>query len=270
VISEREIVVAGNTVALLEHGAGEPTLLLHGNPDSKEIWAPVLERLADCCHGFAPDLPGFHGSELPSGFDASLDAQARWVDGVVGALDLRSPITLVVHDVGGPYGLAWAVTHPEKVRRLVIMNTLFHASYRWHAWARVWRTPLLGELSMLAMNYPLFAAELRRGSRRLSAQQIREAYERIGPTTKRAVLQWYRAMDPEKLRGWEDRLGALVRQVPTLVLWGDHDPYIDRGFAERFGEGAGANAVHHLDVGHWVQAEAPDEVAARIRAHLAR
>jgi pimeloyl-ACP methyl ester carboxylesterase len=55
-----------------------------------------------------------------------------------------------------------------------------------------------------------------------------------------------------------------------LGLWGDHDPYIDRGFAERFGEGAGAKAVQHLGVGHWFQAEAPDEVAAHIRAHLAR
>lgn len=81
-ISEREIVVAGNTVALLEHGAGEPTLLLHGNPDSKEIWAPVLERLADCCHGFAPDLPGFHGSELPSGFDVGHWVQAEAPDEV--------------------------------------------------------------------------------------------------------------------------------------------------------------------------------------------
>lgn len=270
VITERTIVVAGSTVALLEHGAGEPTLFIHGNPDSKEIWSPVLERLADCCHSYAPDLPGFNGSELPSDFDTSLEARARWVDGVVDALELHDPITLVVHDIGGHIGLAWAVTHPEKVQRLVIMNTAFHSTYRWHAWARVWRTPLLGELSMLAMNYPLFATELRRGSQNLSKEQIRHAYDRVSPTSKRAVLQWYRAMDPQKFRGWEDRLAALVNQVPTVVLWGDHDPYIDRGFAERFGEGAAANSVHHLDVGHWPQAEAPDEVAAQIRAHLAR
>ena len=76
VITERTIVVAGSTVALLEHGAGEPTLFIHGHPYSKEIWSPVLGRLADCCHSYAPDLPGFNGSELPSDFDTSLEARA--------------------------------------------------------------------------------------------------------------------------------------------------------------------------------------------------
>lgn len=260
--------VGGATVAVLEDGTAdhEPTLFLHGNPDSKEIWAPVIERLKDCCHAFAPDLPGFGGSELLSGFDASLESQARWTDGVLEALGVREPITLVVHDVGGPFGLAWAVTHPEKVRRLVIMNTLFHSSYRWHTWARIWRTPVLGEVSMLAMNYPLFAREIRRGSRKLTTTQIRDAYARITPRSKRAVLRWYRAMDPEKLGGWDDKLIVLVKKVPTLVVWGDHDPYIDRSFADQFG----TEDVHHLDVGHWVQAEATEDVARRIREHLAR
>ncbi len=263
---DREIVVGGSKVAVLEDGAGEPTLLLHGNPDSKEIWRPLIERLKDRCHSFAPDLPGFGASALPDDFDMSLESQAGWVDGVVESLALREPITLVVHDVGGPFGLAWAVTHPEKVRRIVVLNTLFHASYRWHAWARVWRAPLLGELSMLGMNRPLFVHELRRGSRKLSTEQIHDAYTKISPTSKRAVLRWYRAMDPEKLAGWEERLVTLVKKVPSLVVWGDHDPYIGKEFAERFG----AKDVHHVsDVGHWVQAEAPDEVAKHIRAMLA-
>lgn len=263
---EREIVVGGSKVAVLEDGEGETTLLLHGNPDSKEVWKPLIERLKDRCHSFAPDLPGFGSSELPADFDASLEAQARWVDGAIASLDLQDPLTLVVHDVGGPFGLAWAVTHPEKVRRLVIMNTVFDATYRWHAWARVWRTPILGEVSMFAMNYPLFARELRRGSRKLTTEQIRETYDRITPTSKRAVLRWYRAMDIEKLAGWDERLRTLVKRVPTVVLWGNHDPYIDGSFSGRFG----TDDVHRFDVGHWVQAEAPDDVAKRIREHLAK
>ena len=119
---------------------------------------------------------------------------------------------------------------------------------------------------MLAMNSLLFAREIRRGSRNLTPAQIRETYARITPRSKRMVLQWYRAMDPEKLHGWDDRLAVLAKKVPTIVVWGDHDPYIDRSFAERIG----AEQVYHLDCGHWVQAEAPDDVAAQIRAVLAR
>jgi pimeloyl-ACP methyl ester carboxylesterase len=266
VAMERQIVVGGANVSVLEDGEGEPTLFLHGNPDSKEIWKPVIERLNDRCHAFAPDLPGFGHSDLPADFDASLEAQACWVDEVIAGLGLRDPITLVVHDIGGPFGLAWAVSHPEKVKRLVIMNTTFNSTYRWHTWARVWRTPLLGEVSMAAMNSLLFAREMRRGSRNLTPEHIRETYARITPKSKRSVLRWYRAMDPPKFRGWDDRVAALANNVPTMVMWGDRDPYIDRTFAERFG----ARDVHHVDVGHWVQAEAPDDVAARIREHLVR
>jgi haloalkane dehalogenase len=265
---ERRISVGGTSVSVLEDGneAGEPTLFFHGNPDSKEIWAPLLSRLHDQCRSFAPDLPGFGGSEIPAAFDASLDAQARWVDDVVATLGLGEKVNVVVHDVGGPYGLAWAVSHPEKVKRFVIMNTIFNRTYRWHAWARVWRTPVLGEVSMALMNYPVFERELRRGSRNLSASQLRETYSRITPRSKRAVLKWYRAMDPSGFAGWDDRLTSLVKKVPSVVLWGNHDPYIPRRFAEMFG--VAKDNVHYFDVGHWVQAEAPDAVAERIREHL--
>ena len=66
-----------------------------------------------------PDLPGFGRSEVPRDFDCSLDGWSAWVDDVVRALDVTTPIDLVVHDFGGLFGIAWAVRHPERVRRLV-------------------------------------------------------------------------------------------------------------------------------------------------------
>ena len=54
--------------------------------------------------------------------------------------------------------------------------------------------------------------------------------------------------------------------MPTLVLWGDHDPYISKRFAASFGTD---NVRHFPDHGHWLPAEAPGEVAEAIRAHLA-
>ena len=93
----------------------------------------------------APDLPGFARSAVSPHEDLSLDGSARWVDDLVQAIALTEPVDLVVHDIGGPIGLAWAVKHPAKVRSLTIINTVFHADYKWHFWGRVWRTPLLGE-----------------------------------------------------------------------------------------------------------------------------
>lgn len=248
-------------VHLVDKGSGTPTLFLHGNPDSSEIWSGVIPALSRHYRCLAPDLPGFGYSTAPDDFDFSLDGLAGFVDDLVTAIGITEPLNLVVHDIGGPYGLAWAVKHPHKVRRLVIMNTVFSSDYQWHRMAKLWRTPILGELFQLLTNRRAFAQELRRGSRKLTADQINRSYDLVTPGMKRMVLRLYRALDPKDFKGWEDKLRELAASVPSLVLWGDHDPYVAAAFAERFG----AQRVEHFtDCGHWLPAEMPQEVVDRL------
>lgn len=94
-------------------GAGPDVLLLHGNPDTHRVWDAVVERLAPHHRCIAPDLPGFGASKAPRDFDCSLANQAAWVAELCDALGLAR-VHLVVHDVGGPYGLAFAST-PKQV-----------------------------------------------------------------------------------------------------------------------------------------------------------
>ena len=241
-----------------DRGEGPTVLLLHGNPDTRALWDPVVDR----CHAHrrcvAPDLPGFGEAPVPDGFDFSLDAMAGWVDDIVNGLDPDKQVTLAVHDFGGIYGLAWAVRHPHRVRAMLITNTLFFSDYRWHRWARIWRTPGLGELSMRFMNYRLFRRELRRGSRRLDDTHIEAMYAHRSATMDRTVLAMYRATRPRNFAGWEEKMVALGNSVPTRVVWGRQDPYIPHRYAMRFG----TRDVRVLDgVGHWMPAEAPDVVA---------
>jgi pimeloyl-ACP methyl ester carboxylesterase len=78
---------------------------------------------------------------------------------------------------------------------------------------------------------------------------------------KNEVLRLYRATDPQAFIGWEEKLLALTAHKPTMVIWGDRDPYIDKRFAERFG----AQTVVHLpDIGHWVPVEAAEKTAQLI------
>jgi pimeloyl-ACP methyl ester carboxylesterase len=252
-------------VYVVDEGQGAPTLFLHGNPDSSDVWRGLIDRLAPHVRCLAPDLPGLGRSSAPAGFDCSLDGMAGFVDGLLGALGIDGPVNLVVHDVGGPYGLAWAVKHPGRVRSLVIMNTMFFSDYRWHRLGRLWRLPLVGELVQALTTRRGFVREMRRGSRRLGREHIHRAYDLVTPAMTRMVLRWYRANDPANYRGWEDRFVALTARVPSLVLWGVHDPYIGLAFSHRFG----AAAVEHFpDCGHWLPAEAPDEVARRLLAFL--
>ena len=263
----RTVVVGGAKIHLIDRGTGPAALFLHGNPDSSDLWRDVIAALDGRYRCLAPDLPGFGRSDVPSGFDCSLEHMAGFVAGLLDAAGGDRPVHLVGHDFGGIYGLAWAVRNPDRVRTLAAIDTTFFSDFRWHAWARVWRTPVLGELSMLTMNRRTFERELRRGSRKLSAERIRETYALVTPKSKRMVLKLYRATDPENFAGWEERLLEVTAHVPSLVLWGDHDPYIHRRFADRFNAG---EVVHFPECGHWLPAEAPAEVAARLSELFAR
>jgi pimeloyl-ACP methyl ester carboxylesterase len=204
--------------------------------------------------------------DYPRGEVPALAAMARFVNALLDRIGVAGPVNLVVHDFGGQYGLSWAVCLPGRVRRIVIMNTVYFADYRWHLWARIWRTPLLGELSLALLNRWTFAFELRRGSRRLSSEHIRRTYAMMGPRQKQRVLCLYRAAHPGAYAPWNERLRVLTRQVPTLVLWADEDPYIAPHYAERFG----AAEVHHVPgCGHWLPLEDPATVVAHLECFLA-
>ena len=252
-------------------GAGQPLLLLHGNPDSHLMWLPLIAKLRGNYHLIVPDLPGFGASEARADHsETTLKGMADWVAHLLDALDVERPVDLLMHDFGGVYGLAFATTYPERVRRLIITNSVFQQDYRWHFWARVWRQPRLGELAMLLMGVPwlgkaMFSAALRSGGPGLSQRQITDAYRRFTPSVRQQALQLYRATDPGNFAGWETRMLVVTAEHPTLVLWGQRDPFIATRYADRFG----ASKVERFnEAGHWVVVEAADRVAPLIDAHL--
>jgi pimeloyl-ACP methyl ester carboxylesterase len=243
-------------------GSGPTVLLLHGNPDSAMMWEGIGRRLADRFRCLAPDLPGFGHSEVPTDYERSRDGMARFVEQLRRAAEIEPPVDLIAHDFGGPFAFAWAIQYPSHVRRIVAINTSFFSDYRWHFWARVWRSPILGELAMAAMNRPMFARELRRGAGGfLPEEHIDKTWALITPRMKKEVLRLYRASDPLEHKGWEDRLVALTTTKPTLVIWGDKDPYISSRYAERFNA---RRVVHLPDIGHWPAVQAPAACAETI------
>lgn len=256
-----KINVQQSSIYYVDEGQGVPTLFLHGNPDSSEVWSGVIPKLSGQYRCIAPDLPGFGRSTAPLNFDYSLAGMSKFVDDFVTALGINEPINLVVHDIGGPFGLSWVVNNPQKVRSVVITNTVFHADYRWHLFGRLWRTPVIGEIVQSLTSRSGFTRELLRASRKLTKAQIHRTYDLITPSVKRMMLRWYRAADPRNFAGWEEKLQVILAKKPSLVLWADHDPYIHARFANRFGAGA----VEHVpDSGHWLPAEAPNLVAQRL------
>jgi len=116
--------VDGLRLAHLDEGDGPPVVFLHGEPTWSFLWRHVFPPVRDA--GFRcviPDLPGFGRSDKPTddswySYDRHTEAVARLLED----LDLRD-VTMVVHDWGGPIGLRVSVEHPDRVSRMVLMDT---------------------------------------------------------------------------------------------------------------------------------------------------
>ena len=256
-------------VYLAEQGSGPPILFLHGAPDSAEMWSGVIERLKGSYHCFAPDLPGFGRSSAPADFDCSLDNMARFIDELIEGANIPTPLNLVVADFGATYGLSWATTYPQKVQRIAITGgSNFSSRYRWHGLARILRTPLLGELGMASVSLSSQERMMRQNAPLVSMEYVREAYalSLAKPETRRMMLKLYRSINPKDFVGREERLRELTKQIPTLVLWGDKDPFITPDYADQFGS---AQVEHFSENGHWLAVEAPEIVAQRLTTFFA-
>jgi pimeloyl-ACP methyl ester carboxylesterase len=113
----------GVDVFVKDQGTGTPILLLHGNPDTADIWGGVISHLHRQHRCIAPDLPGFGRSAAPRDFDCSFEHLGYFLDELVEGVGADLPLNLVTHDFGGAFGIAWAVQHAEKVRRIIIIRT---------------------------------------------------------------------------------------------------------------------------------------------------
>ncbi|MEM9303415.1 MAG: alpha/beta fold hydrolase [Pseudomonadota bacterium] len=261
-----QLKVQGIDVHAVDKGTGVPVLLVHGNPDCSESWRAVIDGLL--AHGgfrcVAPDFPGFGRSdEPPPDFDFLPEGQAEYWNWFTATVGIDEPCIAVVHDFGGPWLLPWVAAHPERVRGLVVTNTLFHHAYRWHFWARVWQTPVLGELAMLWTPKWLFRRELAKGDPALPMSHADEAHGWSHRAMRRTVLRTYRAhAQPGQVLGdWPDRLKAAIASMPREVLWGDLDPYLPRWMADDWG----VNATHVADAGHWLPVSRPKLVVEAVR-----
>lgn len=240
-------------------------LLVHGYPESSYMWRHVLSALAAAgWRGVAPDLPGFGDSpaDPPGTWERHVEALERFRRGL--GLERAA---LVVHDWGGLIGLRWACDHPDAVTALVISNTGFFADGKWHGLAQAMRAEGQGEELVAGMTREAFGEALR-ATGRIPDDAIDECWKAFGDEDRRrGQLELYRSGEFEKLVPYEGRLAALG--VPTLVLWGETDPFAPLAGGERFhAEIPGSTLVVIEGAGHFVQEEEPERYAREVAAFL--
>jgi pimeloyl-ACP methyl ester carboxylesterase len=268
-LNKREFVIQGAKIVAYESGQGMPVILLHGAPDTHEMWLPVMGHLNDHARSIAVDIPGFGESTLPDDFSLTLDNMADFVRDLVKALEIYEPVTLVVTDFGAHYGLAFAAKYPELLRGIAISNVNFFHDYQWHTFAKMYRVPVLGELLLASASRSMLRKTLKSIAPAMPDSYIDSSYDSgFGSArVRKTMLRMYRARSSKDFLGWEDRLLKTLEQKPAIVLWGDQDPFITPAYGDRFGK---AEVHHFQNYSHWLPLEAPDEYAAALVSWLKR
>ena len=235
-------------------------VFVHGNPGPATDWRALLLQTGEFARAVAPDMPGYGGADKPRGFRYTIDGYADHLGGLLDALEI-SRAHLVLHDFGGLWGLAWAARKPEAFASATLINTGVLPDYKWHRYARIWRTPVVGELFQLAATRSAFRMLVGHENPRLQREAIDRIYDAgRGWPTKRAVLKLYRASPAKSGRGPIEELAALNR--PALVLWGTGDAYLPWQLAERQRMAFPSARIELLEgLGHWPFHEDPARVA---------
>ncbi|HET7458317.1 MAG TPA: alpha/beta hydrolase [Gemmatimonadaceae bacterium] len=249
------------------HG-GEPIVLLHGFPTSSFVWRLVAPTLAAAGYtAYAVDLFGYGESDRPFDADFGIAAQAEYIDRALTALRI-SEATVVGLDFGGAVGIRLAATRPERVERLVLVNSLgFEAvpardirllQRNTARFALRINRSILGVAPMLTPVLEGSVASLVHMPDRLVARYLAPFVGREGITH---LLTLARAVVAEEL----DEVDLAALAPPTLVVAGESDQWVDRTVAERLAETIpGARLVTVPGTARLIPEEAPDELARLI------
>lgn len=254
---------------------GTPVVFLHGVPTSAYLYREVVRALYEDFDCIAFDWPGFGMSDKPKSIDLSHHARAEHLRALLDALGLPK-VHLVLHDIGGPAGLLFAVEHPDRVERLVLLNTTVYKShYRPPLPALTQLVPVVRDLTRPMFQKPAFEFFFKHGMARPDRlrPEVLENHWRLASRengTRHVFDTW--AQFPDGSASIEKiRAGLPTLKQSTLVLFGAEDPYLPPPNAERFAKTIPEAELQLIpNAGHFLQEDAPEEVADRLSAFLAK
>ncbi|MCD8139226.1 MAG: alpha/beta fold hydrolase [Planctomycetaceae bacterium] len=272
--------VGDQTMHYLDVGTGDPVVMLHGNPTWSFFYRGLVEGLSDRYRCLAPDHIGCGFSDKPGNYPYSLDTHIRnietWVETV---LPGGEPFTLIVHDWGGAIGMGYAVKHPERIARVVILNTTAFPEGDMPLRIKLCRVPGLGALLVRGLN--LFAglaatqttveplpAPVRKGfilpynswANRIAVHRFVQDIPLGGNTRSDATIQAIGRSVPNALAG-----------KPVLIQWGMRDwcftPFF-LGLWKKYVPWAEVD--EYPAAGHYLLEDEGEAILARIRKFLER
>jgi haloalkane dehalogenase len=269
----------------LDEGRGDPVVMLHGNPTWSFYWRHLVTALAPTHRVVVPDHVGCGLSDKPPDerYPYVLDRRVEDLERLLDALGLTSNLTLVVHDWGGMIGLAFATRHPERVRRLVVLNTAGFGLPEGRSLP--WQVGLVRYAPFFPIPVRAFNA-FSRGANALCS--VRPG--RMTPLVKRAYLapydSWANRIAVQRFvedipLGPQDPSWATVQRVsaelgrlealPILICWGRQDFVFDDAFLAEWRRRLPRAEVHAFaDAGHYVLEDAHEAIIPLVHDFLGR
>jgi pimeloyl-ACP methyl ester carboxylesterase len=264
---------------------GEPVVLLHGNPTWGYLYRRFIPALAEAGYrAIAHDELGFGRSDKPKRRrEYTIQRHAKQFGALMDELALRD-VTLVLQDWGGPIGLAWAVDNPDRVKRLVILNTFTGSvpdGLEPPFVFRLLRAPAIGELLVKGAHVFVRRLLFREGlahPERLGEDE-RAAYlaphpswdSRTGVLAYPRLIPWDRDNPTRPLAEHVEAGLHLLAEKPVLVCWAMQDPAFRPPVLAMWRRRFPAAEVHELDdASHFLQEDAHERIVPLLLAFLRR
>jgi pimeloyl-ACP methyl ester carboxylesterase len=275
---EKFVRLAQHRIHVREYAGEDPAIiLLHGFPDNLHLYDRLVPYLSPPRRVVTFDFLGWGGSDKPAGYPYTAANQMLELDAVINQLDLRK-VVLVAHDASGPPVIDWSIAQPERVAGLVLLNTYYCEMPTLRPPEAIWlfSTPFVRNIarpvSQMFGNFVFRSmyqwqvgrffrdAEIRNGFVPLLYQQFDDI-----PSARPAFFRLNEDLLPT-IRSRSRMMPKLKEfRQPVRIIFGDADPYLNKGVAQSFHELFPTSELFLLPgARHFVQMDEPEEVARLI------
>ena len=268
----------------VDEGSGEPVVMVHGNPTWSFYYRALIQSLSDRCRTIVPDHIGCGLSDKPDGktYDYKFKTRVDDLEALIENLEIKEKITLILHDWGGFIGMAYALRHPERIGRFVLMNTA--------AFLPPADKPIPMTLELIRSLKPLATLAVQGFNLFAVGALYKNSFKGLPKDVRAGLVAPYNS--------WQNRIATLkfvqdihlteknpsygvVKQVdnglnifvniPILICWGAHDFIFDHDYLAEWQRRFPEAEVHHFpDAGHYILEDVPDKVIPLVKDFLRR
>lgn len=242
-------------------GNGDPVLLIHGFGGWTKDWAKTIPVLAQQHEVYALDLPGWGLSDKPADFDYSIEGQARFVIEFMNHFGLDR-VKVVGNSMGGGISIFLATEFPERIEKLVLIDSVGYRHFPSQALVRrLVQLPIIERvIHAFLPDFARFRYKTRwlfGDADKVSLADYQRHYLPLQtPGTAAALMTMVQTLYLDSIR---DRIEQV--QQPTLILWGENDPFMPVEHAPLFHAAIeNSQLTIFSDAGHVPQAEVPDQM----------